>query len=201
MKKKLITAAIAAVVLAASVAAGYFANLFAVSREASAEFRNSLNTILSDNENLENKREELRGEIKNTKQSLADKNEISSEAQEYSDKLNELKAQADTANRTLTELDATIAKKKEYIEQSGSIKRLSRGRSVTLSDKTLKCPDDISSGRYIAEGSGNLLVYNTSDKLRISENLSTIATSSFTFDLEEGESVKATESLTLTTLK
>lgn len=201
IKKKILTAAILFVVIAAAVAAGFVAHSFAASRESAAEFKSALNSLLDENEKLNQRREELKSNVSETEKNIENKNEIRIEADEYADRLNELKAQVDASNRMLTEMEASIKKKNEYIEKADSIKRLSRGRSVSLSDKTFKCPDDIAAGRYIAEGRGNLLIYNTENKLRISENLTNIDTNSFTFDIEEGESVKATESLTLTTLK
>lgn len=201
IKKKILIAVILFVVIAAAVAVGFAAHSFAVSRESAAEFKSALNSLIDENEKLEQRKEELKSNVSETEKNIESKNEIRTEADEYADRLNELKAQVDASNRTLTEMDASIKKKNEYIEKADGIKRLSRGRSVSLSDKTLKCSDDIAAGRYIAEGRGNLLIYNADNKLRISENLSSIDTNSFTFDIEEGESVKATESFTLTMLK
>lgn len=201
MKKTIITIVIAVFVVTASVSAGIFAHRFSASHEAKLTYTNELDTLLKENKELEAKRNELKNSVTETEQDIESKNEISIEEQEYETQLERLQQELDAANRTLTELDTSIQKKKEYIEQSGNIKSPTRGRSVTASSKTLDCPDDIAKGRYIAEGSGNLLVYNSSNKLRISENLSTIDTNSFTFDIDEGESVKVTETVTFTTLK
>lgn len=201
MKRKIIIIAAAVVVVAAAVAAGFGAHTLGISRTANAEFKREYNELIEANEELNKRKDALRDEISAIERDIESKSEISEEAQEYADRLNEIKAEVERANRTLTEQDETIKKKNEYIEKSDGIKILSRGRSVSLSDKTLKCPDDIAAGRYIAEGRGNLLIYNTENKLRISEDISSIDTNSFTFDIEEDESVKATETLTLTTLK
>lgn len=201
MKKTIITIVIAVFVAAASVSAGIFAHRISASREARLTYKNELDTLLKENKELEAKRKELKNSVTETERDIESKNEISVEAQEYETQREKLQQELDAANKTLTDLDTSIQKKKEYIEQSGNIKNPTRGRSVSASSKTLDCPDDISKGRYIAEGRGNLLVYNSSNKLRLSENLSTLDTNSFTFDIAEGESVKVTESVTFTTLK
>lgn len=201
MKKTIITIVIAIFVVAASVSAGIFAHRSSELREARLTYKNELNSLLEDNKQLEKKKNELKNSLTETEQDIESKNEISVEAQEYETQRERLQQELDAANKTLTDLDTSIQKKKEYIEQSGNIKNPTRGRSVTASSKTLDCPDDISKGRYIAEGRGNLLVYNSSNKLRLSENLSTIDTNSFTFDIAEGESVKVTETVTFTTLR
>lgn len=201
MKKKIIIIAVSALTFAAAIGAGFLTHSFAVSGEARAQFKSGLNSLISQNAELEQKKDDLKSEIEKNEQIIESKNEISAEADEYLNQLDTLKADVDAANRELIELDESIKKKQEYIDRSGSIKKPTKGRSVSLSGRTLNCPDDIAAGRYIASGKGNLLIYNSSKKLRISENLSTIETNSFTFDLEEGESVEATESITLTVLK
>ncbi len=199
-KKRLITV-VAAFVLAASVAAGYFAHGGWALFEARAAFKNELNDMKEENKQLEKEKRELKNSVSETERSIESKNEISAEAEEYQTQLDALEAELGEANRMLTEMDESIRKKKEYIEQAVKIKNQKEGRSFTAADKTLKCDDDILAGRYIAEGSGNLLIYNSSGSLRISENLSTIDTNSFTFDLADGESVKVTDRVTFTTLK
>lgn len=201
MKKKIIVIAIAFAVLAAAAAAGFFAHNHWTAREAKAEFKKELETMLEENKQLEKKKTELKNALAQTEQSIESKNEISAEAEEYETQLERLKEELNEVNRTLTELDESIQKKKEYIEQADNIKNPTKGRSFSASDKTLNCTEDIAAGRYIAEGRGNLLIYNSSNKLRISENLSAIDTNSFTFDIAEGESVRVTESVTFTTLK
>ncbi len=201
MKKKGLITVVAVFVLAASVAAGYFTHGCWASFEARAAFKNELNDMKEENKQLEKEKRELKNSVSETERNIESKNEIAVEAEEYQTQLDALESELGEANRMLTEMDESIRKKKEYIGQADKIKNQKRGRSFTAYNKTLECDDDIQSGRYIAEGSGNLLIYNSSGTLRISENLSTIDTNSFTFDIADGESVKVTDSVTFTTLK
>lgn len=201
MKKPILIIIVSVLVAAAAVSGGFFVHDYSSAREARSAFRNELELLLKENEELDKKKDELKNSISETEQSLESKNEIGAEAAEYESQLETLRQRLESANKTLAELETSIEKKKEYIDQADSIKKVSKGRSFTSSNKKLECPEDIAAGRYIAEGRGNFLLYNSSNMLRISENLSTIDTNSFTFDIDEGESVKVTESVTFTSLK
>lgn len=201
MKKPILIIIASVLVAAAAVSGGFFAHDYSSAREVRSAFNSELELLLKENEELDKKKDELKNSVSETERSIDSKNEMGAEAAEYESQLETLRQKLDSANKTLTELETSIEKKKEYIDQADSIKKVTKGRSFTASDKKLECPDSISAGRYIAEGRGNLLVYNSSNTLRISENLSTIDTNSFTFDISEGEAVKVTESVTFTSLR
>lgn len=201
MKKRIIIISAVVLTLAASTAAGFLTHGYWASFEARAAFKNELSELKEENKRLEKEKNELKNSVSETERSIESKNEISVEAQEYQTQLDRLQSELDDANRTLNELDESIKKKKEYIEKADKIKNQTKGRSFTAANKKLDCTDDIAAGRYIAEGRGNLLIYNSSGTLRISENLSTIDTNSFTFDISDGESVKVTDTVTFTSLK
>lgn len=201
MKKRIIIISAVVLTLAAAAAAGFSAHWYWASLEAKAELKNELGELKEENKQLEKEKNELKNSVSETEREIESKNEISVEAREYQTELDRLQSELDEENRTLNELEESIKKKKEYIEQADKIKNQTEGRSFTASNKKLGCADDIAAGRYIAEGKGNLLIYNSSGTLRISENLSTIDTNSFTFDIADGESVKVTDTVTFTSLK
>lgn len=200
-KIKILIISVSAATLILAVAAGFFAHSYATKSSANERFENELSTLNADNYKLEKKRSDLKDSVSEIETDIENKNEIGFEAQEYSNQLEAIKQELETSNETFTELNDSIEKKQEYIEKADSIKTLVEGDTFSITSETLDCSADISAGRYIARGSGNLLIYNSSDKLRISENLSTIDTNSFTFDITSGESVKVTETVTLTELR
>lgn len=201
VKNPILIIIVSVLVAAAAVSGGFFAHDYSSAREARSAFGKELELLLKENEDLDKKKDELKNSVTETERSIESKKEIIAEAAEYENQLETLRQKLESANKTLTELETSIEKKREYLEQADSIKKMSKGRSFTASDKKLECPEDIAEGRYIAEGRGNFLIYNSSNTLRISENLSTIDTNSFTFDIGDGEAVKITESVTFTSLK
>lgn len=199
-KKHIIIIAAAAVIVILAVSAGFFAHSHATKSQAKNNFKNELSALETENYKLEKKRSELKDSVSETESDIEAKNEIGLEAEEYINKLEATRQEVEAANQTLSNLETSIEKKQEYLKQADSIKPPVEGNILSVMSETLDCPSDISPGRYIAEGSGNLLIYNSSNKLRISENLTNIDTNSFTFDIESGESIKVTDSVTFTEL-
>lgn len=200
-KNIIIIAVIAVVILILAVSSVFFTYGHAVKSQAKNNFQNELSSLETENYKLEKKRSELKDYVSETESDIETKYEIGLEAEEYTSKLDAVKQEAEAAEQTLAELEASIEKKQEYLKQADSIKPLTEGNIISVTAETLECPSDISPGRYIAEGSGNLLIYTSANKLRISEVLTSIDTNSFTFDIESGESVKVTDSVIFTELK
>jgi flagellar basal body-associated protein FliL len=199
-KKLIIICIVCAVVLSLAVCAGFFAHNHALKTQAKNDFQNELSRFETENYKLEKKRSELKDSVSETELDIENKNEIGREAEEYAAQLDSVSQELEEASQNLEKLNTSIEKKQEYIKQAGSIKSPNEGEIFSVSSETLSCPSDIAAGRYIAEGSGNLLIYSTANKLRISENLTSIETNSFTFDIVKGESVKVTDSITFTEL-
>lgn len=200
-KKVIIIAAASLIVLAIAAAAGFFAHFHSTKSRAKAEFTNALSMLEAENYKLEKKRSELKDFVSEAEFDIETKTEIGLEAEEYTTQLETIKQDVADSKKELEELTLSLEKKQEYLNQADSIKPLAEGDIISLTNSTLKCPDSIPPGRYIAEGDGNLLIYSTSNKLRISENLTKIDTGTFTFDITKGESLKATDSVTLTELQ
>lgn len=197
----IIKISIAAALLAVIILSAVFSHAGAVRRKAKKELKSEISLLQSENYRLEKKQSDLKDDISDIEDEIDSKNEIAEEASEYMAEYENLKAGVAEAEKSLSELNASIERKQTYLKQSKTIKKLSETEEIYVSGETLKCPADISAGRYIASGDGNLLVYNTSNSLRLSENLGSIETNSFTFDISAGESVKAAGSVTLAELK
>lgn len=200
-KRIIVKISIAAALLAVIILSAVFSHAGAVKIMAKKELKSEISLLQSENYRLEKKQSDLKDDISDIEEEIDSKNEIADEAAEYIAEYENLKTGVDEAEKSLSEINASIERKQTYLKQSKTIKRLSEGEKLYASDETLKCPSDIPAGRYIASGDGNLLVYNTSNSLRLSENLESIETNSFTFDISAGESVKAAGSATLTELK
>ena len=64
------------------------------------------------------------------------------------------------------------------------------GKRLTLKEGTYDCPGNIAPGRYTIKGTNTLLVYISSNTLKLSENLDRLDNNSFTFNIEKGEKIK-----------
>lgn len=123
--------------------------------------------------------------------------EIDSLIEEYDSytlKLDELKENE-------TSLDDQIITKKSYIEQLDQISVPVTGEKKTFSAGEYKCPSQIPAGRYMIEGSGYFYIYSIANTASLKENLSTIDTHSFVFDIAEGESIKLTEECSISSVE
>ena len=76
------------------------------------------------------------------------------------------------------------------------------GKTYTLKkDQSYTCPSEIPAGRYIATGTGTLVIYSSSGKARVSEDLAVAYNNSYSFTLSEKEKIKATDDIKLTEIK
>lgn len=116
---------------------------------------------------------------------------LSNELQTYTTDIENMKSR-------ITEIDSQISEKSIYLSGLDTLPKESEGEKITLSKGEYKCPADIKAGRYRAEGSGIIYIYSIANSLTAKEDLSTIDTHSYTFDIKSGESIKIDDSVTLT---
>lgn len=183
-------------IIAAAVSAGTAAHSLSLKLAGYGAVGNEIRTYAKENAEIEKKQEKIRNDIFELDSKIREK----SGTADYAASLDETKRLLDEAKQTDAALDAEIEKKREYLKNSKNISALKRGRTVSVSDETLRCPSQIEAGRYIAEGDGYLLVYSSSNSLRLSEDLKKLDTNSYTFDLAEGESMRVSGSASVTEL-
>ena len=99
-----------------------------------------------------------------------------------------------------SELDSQI---EELQKQNSSLQTTEKtGKTYTLKkDQSYTCPSEIPAGRYIATGTGTLVIYSSSGKARVSEDLAVAYNNSYSFTLSEKEKIKATDDIKLTEIK
>ncbi len=114
------------------------------------------------------------------------------------DEIDDYTVSIENAKKTITELDSAITDKTAYNESLKGLSQNNPQSKKTYTNKTLTVPLDISEGRYIAEGTGTLMIYTGSKLKDKAQDLSLIDTHSYTFDIQSGQSVKIVGTVSLT---
>lgn len=97
------------------------------------------------------------------------------------------------------ELNSQLESKQAYLDSLEQIPESSEGNKVKLKEGEHKCPSDIKAGRYKAEGTGKLYLYNIAGSLKTGvKDLSTIDSNTFTFDIASGEKIKVEGDISIT---
>ncbi len=105
------------------------------------------------------------------------------------------------ANTTITQLDNSIAEKTKYNENLDKLSNQSVTSEKTYTDVKLNVPNDISSGRYTATGTGKLFIYTIANTLQEKQDLSLLDSHSYTFNISSGQYIKIEGTITLTNIK
>ena len=125
---------------------------------------------------------------------ISETNALSAELKAYDDDI----ARASEANDTL---DKSLTEKQAYLSGLSDLPTVTDGKKYALKNGNYKCPSDIPSGKYRAEGTGKLYLKDISNRIKDRVDLSTLETGSYVFEISSGESVNTDGVITLTSLK
>ena len=203
MTKKMFVALISVFTAAASAAVGIAA--FGISAKSNA--RSLLGTEISDitasTETVSAESEKLKEQIDEVDAELGGRDDLNGHYMEYKKTHDSLTEEITELRNRIESLDKDIEAKRNELGEAGNAEvNVKKGKKYSLSaGESYSCPDKIPAGRYMAEGSGQLTVLNSSGMARISQNLTVSYDHTYTFDLSKGEKVQVTEDITLTELK
>ena len=201
-KKRLLPFALIALTLALTAAAVVFGMRLHISGLALANVAAETKRIASENELLKTRRNILADDVGSKTDDTDRKNELNKEITKMSGDIKKMKTDSEIATKAAKELKQRAEKVRKTLTKLQNGMNPKKGRSISIEDGELQCPDSIKAGRYIATGDGIVTVIAETGSARASEDLLTIDTGSYTFDLAEGESVEADSgSVTLTELK
>ena len=202
-KKKLLFIYIAPVLtLALTVSAMMFGVNMHVSGLASLDVAEMTSEVVSENELLNTRRSILQSEVGSKTDDTDRKNELNKQITEITGEISTMKTDITAAEKSAAELKSKTAAVQKTLTDLKNGMNPKKGRSTEVGESGVMCPYDISIGRYIATGDGILTIIAATGSARVSEDLLSIDTGSYTFDLADGEIVEATGgSVTLTELK
>ncbi len=168
-------------------------------KAASKRLAGEIQSLNASTEKLNAERDETQKKIDDTDTMLSTKNTINNYYLEYKNKRDTLTKEVEDLKKQSSELDAQIEKKRIELENSSGVKTEKRGKSYPLEkNKTYSCPDDVPAGRYIASGSGTVVIISPSGQTRATQNLAVSYNNSYTFNLSDKEKIKSDANITLT---
>lgn len=199
-RKKLFIILLAVFTAAASAAAGAAAFGASAKQSAREALNAEINDITADTNAVTAESEKLKEQISAVDAELSTRDTVNGYYMEYKKTHDSLTEEIGELQSKIEQLDRDIEAKKS--ETGADADKTTKGKKYSLKgNETYSCPDKIPAGRYVAEGSGQLTVLNSSGRARISQNLTVAYDHTYTFDLYENEKVRVSEDITLTELK
>ena len=198
-RKKMFLILLSVFTAACSVIACIFTFNISAKNSARESLETEIRDTAADTEIIIADSERIKGQISEVETELSTRDTVNGYYMEYKKTHDSLSEEISVLKSKIEQLEKDIEEKKK---SSGSVSETKKGKKYALSaNKSYSCPDKIPAGRYLAEGSGQLTVLNSSGRARISQNLSVAYGHSYTFDLSSGERVQVSEDITLTELK
>lgn len=200
-EKKLYIIILSAMTLILSAAAfmlSFKLNTKSIARE---NLKIEISDLQAASSDMKNDKADISNSINNLDADLNTKDTINQYYIEYKKTNDELKSTIEDLNSQSAALDESIKNKKQELVAS-DIKTETKGKSYTLNSNGIyTCPDKLPEGRYIASGSGSIIIYASNGSPRVNENLDVAYDNSYTFDLKNNEQIRVTDSVTVTELK
>jgi predicted RNase H-like nuclease (RuvC/YqgF family) len=173
---------------------------------ARSEAKGRLNEVIADKQEeydaLSAEKESIDADISSLTQAVEDGSDINVKIKTDEETIESLNSQLEEAKAKATALDEELARAKEQSSQLDSVSSSADGKSQTLKADTYNCPKDITAGTYkISGSSGNIIVYDISNSIRISKNLANLDGNEYTFTISEGEKLKVDKEVKLTSTK
>lgn len=173
-----------------------------ISSLASADVAAQTAKITAENEQLKTRRDILAGDVGSKADDTERKDALNKQIAEMTGEIATMKNDLATAEKATAELKTRAAEVNKTLTALQNGMNPKKGQTLSVGETGLRCPLSIPSGRYIATGDGIVTIIAATGAARVSEDLLTIDTGSYTFDIAEGESVEADSGdVTLTELK
>lgn len=192
----LIAASLITVILAALVF--FSGSSFSVNRIARSQVKKETASLKSSEEKYLKEADSLKSQIDSLAEGLEDGREINKEFIALKKENDTLKSTIKALELESRQLDVSINEQKNKLEASKTVTERDGGSYRIEKDRAYRSPSDIPSGRYRVSGSGTLIIYSSNGRARETENLDSAHDNSYTFNLEENESIKVTGDALLT---
>ncbi|MGN0181826.1 MAG: hypothetical protein ACI4DP_05365 [Candidatus Ornithomonoglobus sp.] len=167
-----------------------FSNSFIIppkARAVAGAEKSRLNTEMAA---LQKQKEAMENDIATYNNDIANKENLLAEIQERQSTLEDYKSELEETKAKIAEIDKQIEEKNNILNTLSDIKEETEGEAKVLEKGEYKCPADIAAGRYIIEGDAKIYLYSIANTLSKKEDLSTLDTHSFKFEITSGESLK-----------
>ena len=165
---------------------------------ATANVENEKRIMKTEMASMKKEREALLYDAADYDKTLEDNRLLVEEVDALKEDLNDYNESIEAAKEDIEELDIAIEEKTAYIESLSGLTNGELGSSQSFTNVKLNIPTDLKAGRYTAEGTGTLMIYNIAGSLQDNQNLSLLDTHSYTFNISSGQSINIEGTLSLT---
>ena len=169
-----------------------------INTKATTQVMSEKNEMNSNISSLSAEKKKLQYTAADYDKQIEDNRILFEEIQALTTELDTYTESVNSANLTITELDKTIAEKKSYNESLDSISTPTQSGTKSYKNTKLNIPQDLTAGRYKAEGSGTILIYTIAGTLEEKQNLSVLDSHTYTFNISSGQSIKIEGTVSLT---
>lgn len=172
-------------------------NYFDTHSLAYGKLKAQISALQENTLSLTDTKTDLENQINDLELELTTKTTVNNYFMESKKKNDELKNEITELKQKSAELDSQI---EELQSKNSSLQTSEKtGKEYTLKkDQSYISPSEIPAGRYIATGTGTLVIYSSNGKARVSEDLAVAYNNSYSFTLSEKEKIKVTDEIKLT---
>lgn len=165
---------------------------------ASKQLNEEIALNQAEHDRLTEEKAQLETEISASSAEAQTNSEINVKMKSDEDRLAALNSQLEAAKKTNADLTQQLEEKKSLSSHVSSVSGTVKGKKTNLKAGTYSCPGDIEAGTYEISGKeGNIIVYGTDNKVRVSKNLATTEGNSYTLTLRDGERIKFDKDITI----
>lgn len=178
-----------------------FHNKIGIQSNASLIVSKERSQYSSDIDSLKAEKDSLNSDIEQYDKVINENNTLISEVESLNSELEGYNSDIQNAQSRNQELQTQLTEKQNYINSLSELAEKTEGAEKKLSDGEYKCPADLNAGRYKAEGSGTILIYDIANNVTDRVNLSTLDSHTYEFDISSGQKIKSEGDVTLTSIE
>ena len=158
--------------------------------DAIASLHTQTKTVNDENSKIYKDNEKLSKKIDDTKKEYNDILENDEEFAKYNKKVQDLEKSIAKIKQEISDLGNTTDTNSKYANEISKISNSPKGSPVTYNNSTLKCPGDISEGRYKIEGNGSFRIIKISNNnITESQNVKNLESNSYTCKIDSDSKI------------
>lgn len=181
---------LAAVTALLSVAAYHLGSAYSIHSKASFLLKKEISEIKNENQKISSEKEMLEKQKNTLNSQLEEKSHLNKELETSLKEADKIKSDIKTASAESEKLDTELEEKQEQLDKLKKVENAKTPKRLSVKEGSYSCPENIPEGRYIVSGSNTILLYSSSNQLRLTEDLSRLDGHTFTFDIAGGEKLR-----------
>ena len=189
--KKLYCIILAAVTVLVSVGAYFGGRKHSLNTRAMSVLRSEISSLTNEYNAKKSQNEASQKQKKDLQKQISEKSHINKEIAQSVSELEDVKKSTEDTKNQISEKKSLVEEQEKRLSEIKQITAAAKGKRLSLREGVYRCPEEIAEGRYTVSGSYTIVLYDSSGKAKMSENLSKLDGSTFTFDIKDGEKIRA----------